>query len=216
VSGLPPRTDDAPRSPTAGAFGIDYRNAVIERTSSKRALLLAWVLVDVAYTRSATSFELALRAAARFMHRDTSTALRAQRELADAGLLDVEAVGRPGPTATTRWTLILPGAVPAGAPLDGGSGGVRDGASGGARRGTTNPDPGPQKISNTRRAASARLPYVHGLASYTGCRRVRGEHGAGHKYDPLGKDRPPPDWPHERPTHAEVAEALCLGAEARA
>src|SRR5262245_45051314 len=43
---------------------------------------------------------------------------------------------------------------------------------------------------------------------YTGCRITHGSHGAGYVYDALGTDRPPPDWPYEPPTQAEVQMAL--------
>lgn len=42
---------------------------------------------------------------------------------------------------------------------------------------------------------------------YTGCRRTLGSHGFGFVADPLGTDVPPPDWPHPRPTRAEIAAA---------
>lgn len=46
------------------------------------------------------------------------------------------------------------------------------------------------------------------LRRYTGCRAVRGSHGASYVRDPLGVDKPPPDWPHERPLVEEVMAAL--------
>jgi hypothetical protein len=46
------------------------------------------------------------------------------------------------------------------------------------------------------------------LARYTGCRLVRGSHGASHVYDVLGTDKPPNDWPHEPPSRREVETAL--------
>jgi hypothetical protein len=42
---------------------------------------------------------------------------------------------------------------------------------------------------------------------YTGCRRTLGSHGLGYVADPLGTDVPPPDWPHLRPTRAQIAAA---------
>ena len=42
---------------------------------------------------------------------------------------------------------------------------------------------------------------------YTGCRQTLGSHGLGYVADPLGTDVPPPDWPHPRPTRAEIAAA---------
>jgi hypothetical protein len=45
------------------------------------------------------------------------------------------------------------------------------------------------------------------LRRYTGCRRTRGTHGTGWKRDPLGTDKPPPDWPYDRPTLEEVLAA---------
>lgn len=50
--------------------------------------------------------------------------------------------------------------------------------------------------------------WVEDLFSYTGCKLVRGQGGMGHVYDVLGKDRPPSDWPHERPSRNQIAEAL--------
>jgi len=46
------------------------------------------------------------------------------------------------------------------------------------------------------------------VKGYTGCRMVRGEVGMSAKYDPLGKDRPPPDWPHDKPTRDQIRKAL--------
>jgi hypothetical protein len=46
------------------------------------------------------------------------------------------------------------------------------------------------------------------LSRFTGCRATRGTHGAGWKRDPLGTDKPPRDWPHDRPTEAQVLAAL--------
>ena len=50
--------------------------------------------------------------------------------------------------------------------------------------------------------------WIDNLSSYTGCRAIRGDYGFGHKYDPLGTDRPPMDWPHPRPTPHEIGTAL--------
>jgi len=46
------------------------------------------------------------------------------------------------------------------------------------------------------------------LARFTGCRHVRGTHGAGYKFDPLGTDKPPDGWTHPRPTRAQIAAAM--------
>lgn len=51
------------------------------------------------------------------------------------------------------------------------------------------------------------------LARYTGCRQVRGTHGTGHVYDPLGTDKPPPDWKHGYPSRDEVEAALAAQAD---
>jgi hypothetical protein len=56
--------------------------------------------------------------------------------------------------------------------------------------------------------ASGRNGWVDDLNSYTGCRLVRGEIGSAHVYDPLGTERPPFNWPYERPTRAEIRKAL--------
>jgi hypothetical protein len=50
------------------------------------------------------------------------------------------------------------------------------------------------------------------LRRYTGCRRTRGTHGVGYKHDPLGTDRPPLDWPYEKPSMDEVLAARAAGA----
>jgi hypothetical protein len=50
--------------------------------------------------------------------------------------------------------------------------------------------------------------WIENLNAYTGCRLVRGTHGFAHKQDPLGMDKPPFDWPYERPTREQVAAAL--------
>ena len=52
-----------------------------------------------------------------------------------------------------------------------------------------------------------RLLAQDGAVHYTGCRRTAGSHGVGFVADPLGTDTPPPDWPHARPTRAEIAAA---------
>lgn len=46
------------------------------------------------------------------------------------------------------------------------------------------------------------------VKGYTGCRFVRGEVGMAAKYDPLGRDRPPSDWPHDKPSRDEIRKAL--------
>jgi hypothetical protein len=46
------------------------------------------------------------------------------------------------------------------------------------------------------------------LRRYTGCRYARGTHASTYVRDPLGTDRPPDNWPHPRPTQAEVEQAL--------
>jgi hypothetical protein len=55
--------------------------------------------------------------------------------------------------------------------------------------------------------------WVENLNAYTGCRIVRGEVGISHKYDPLGTEHPPENWPHPRPTKAEVLDALARKTE---
>ena len=56
--------------------------------------------------------------------------------------------------------------------------------------------------------AGRRRRSIPNLKDYTGCRAVRGSHGVGHKHDPLGKDTPPRDWPHPKPSYEEVLKAL--------
>jgi len=50
--------------------------------------------------------------------------------------------------------------------------------------------------------------WVDNLNAYTGCRYVRGEFANTPKYDPLGTESPPFDWPYPRPTKDEVLAAL--------
>lgn len=52
-----------------------------------------------------------------------------------------------------------------------------------------------------------RLLAEDAAVRYTGCRRTLGSHGIGFVKDPLGTDVPPGDWPHPRPTRAEIAAA---------
>ncbi len=59
------------------------------------------------------------------------------------------------------------------------------------------PPPGGNRQSLTKRE----------LRRYTGCRHTRGTHGSGYKHDPLGTDKPPPDWPYDKPTLDEVLAA---------
>jgi hypothetical protein len=65
--------------------------------------------------------------------------------------------------------------------------------------------PAPPSSSN----GAPRQPKVN-LSQYTGCRHLRGQVGTGTVYDPLGTEKPPFDWPHERPSRAEVLAALEL------
>jgi hypothetical protein len=58
----------------------------------------------------------------------------------------------------------------------------------------------------TRATGQPSLPRP--LADHTGCREVRGSHGSGYVRSPLGTDRPPPDWPHPKPTREEIMAAL--------
>ena len=50
--------------------------------------------------------------------------------------------------------------------------------------------------------------WIDNLGQYTGCRYVRGEFAITAKYDPLGTEPPPQNWPHERPTRDEIRKAL--------
>jgi hypothetical protein len=52
-----------------------------------------------------------------------------------------------------------------------------------------------------------RLLAEDATVRYTGCRRTLGSHGFGYVADPLGRDVPPPDWPHPRPTRAQIDAA---------
>ena len=45
---------------------------------------------------------------------------------------------------------------------------------------------------------------------FTGHRAVRGTHGTGGVYDPLGVDRPPEGWPHPPPSREEINAALAM------
>lgn len=55
--------------------------------------------------------------------------------------------------------------------------------------------------------------WVDNLSSYTGCRYVRGEYALTAIYDVLGTERPPSDWPHERPSRKQILQALTEQAE---
>ncbi len=74
------------------------------------------------------------------------------------------------------------------------------------------PQPQPHRENSLRpgpRHAGARGEgWVDNLSSYTGCRYVRGTHAFTAVYDVLGTERPPADWPHERPTRAMIAAEL--------
>lgn len=50
--------------------------------------------------------------------------------------------------------------------------------------------------------------WVENLGKYTGCRYVRGSHAVSAVYDVLGTEKPPSDWPHERPTRKEILKAI--------
>ena len=59
-----------------------------------------------------------------------------------------------------------------------------------------------------KRTTSRGNGWVDNLGAYTGCRYIRGEFALTAKYDPLGTEPPPNDWPHERPTRDEIRQAL--------
>jgi hypothetical protein len=46
------------------------------------------------------------------------------------------------------------------------------------------------------------------LRGYTGCRWARGTHSSSWVRDPLGRDRPPADWPYPPPEPSEIEAAL--------
>lgn len=46
------------------------------------------------------------------------------------------------------------------------------------------------------------------LRGYTGCIATRGSHGTGWKHSILGRDKPPPDWPHGAPSELEIRVAI--------
>jgi hypothetical protein len=87
-----------------GTFGRDFRRALFARTSSVAAIKLGIVLLDVAYTMDALTFE----AGRRYLQRETLLTDgrdydRATNDLAAAGLARADT--RPG--VRTRWTLGL-------------------------------------------------------------------------------------------------------------
>jgi hypothetical protein len=51
-------------------------------------------------------------------------------------------------------------------------------------------------------------PWIEDLWSYTGARQVYNGRAPHFVYDPLGKDKPLPDWPHPKPTRDEILAAL--------
>jgi hypothetical protein len=91
-------------APPPDGFGRAYRRAVFARTSTKRALTLAWVLVDEAYAHRSLVIEIGYR----LLRRETGLTgwkLEAARnDLVDAGLLSVRSSGS-GRGARTEWTL---------------------------------------------------------------------------------------------------------------
>jgi hypothetical protein len=86
-------------------FGRDYRRAVIVKVTTKRAVALAWVLVDAAYAYRSLTFELGYR----LLGHETGLARwdlpRARDDLVEAGLLSVASRGQ-GRAARTHWTLV--------------------------------------------------------------------------------------------------------------
>lgn len=82
--------------------------------------------------------------------------------------------------------------------------------------------PGPKPLKNTPTNPPSHSEGGNGkrprrltareLRRYTGCRAVRGTHGTGHIYDPLGTDTPPKDWTHGYPSRDEVEAALSANA----
>ena len=67
---------------------------------------------------------------------------------------------------------------------------------------------GTETETETETETSRKRRWIENLNSYTGCHQVRGTHAFGHRYDPLGTDRPPVDWPHKRPSRDEIHAAL--------
>jgi hypothetical protein len=67
----------------------------------------------------------------------------------------------------------------------------------------------PSKNLKPRTAEEERpAGWIENLGRYTGCSLVRGSHATTHVRDPLGTDRPPADWPYDRPTRDEIRAAL--------
>jgi hypothetical protein len=95
------------RTPRDG-FGRAYRCAVFERVSSMRAVVLAWVLLDEAYTQRSLTFAIGQRLLCdetRLYRRDL---VRACDDLVAAGLLRFVVPTERGRNARTLWTLIDP------------------------------------------------------------------------------------------------------------
>lgn len=86
----------------------------------------------------------------------------------------------------------------------------REPQSGSDRRTTKNPvrGPSPESSSDPGNGEGTGAGWIKNLNSHTGCRAVRGESSIGHVPDPLGRDRPPTDWPYGRPSRREIANAL--------
>jgi hypothetical protein len=66
----------------------------------------------------------------------------------------------------------------------------------------------PSKTLKPETAGERPQGWIENPGRYTGCRLVRGSHAFTHVFDPLGTDRPPNDWPHERPTIAAIRAAI--------
>ena len=94
------------------------------------------------------------------------------------------------------------------------TGAANGAANGAATEETIRDNPPPTSPQDREQKGNGKHAYVPNLSAFTGCRAVRGEGGLGYKRDPLGTDRPPQGWPHDRPSRQEVADALAVRAAA--
>jgi hypothetical protein len=64
--------------------------------------------------------------------------------------------------------------------------------------------------TTTGKAGNHRTNKSINYASYTGCEYVRGSHASSYVRNPLGKDKPPPDWKYPPPGPREIDDELAM------
>jgi hypothetical protein len=191
-------------------YGLTYRRALLGHASFE-VVRLGVVLLDLAYTNRSLTFEAGNRLLRFEAHLHGRSLERARESLTGAGLL----VGVTIPRGRGRRTLYE---LPEKAALERSYPDLADAAKVAAEKATekaarkaaperprSDPDPRRTSAGQDGRPTSG---WVYDLSSYTGARVVRGTHGITHVYDPLGRDRPPVGWPHDRPSKAEIRRAL--------